>query len=80
MQVKKQQLELDMEQLTGSKPGKEYVKAVYCHPAYLTYTQNTSWEMPGWMKQKLESTLPGDIAITSDTQMTPPLGQKAKKN
>ena len=58
MQVKKQQLELDMEQQIGSKSGKEYVKAVYCHPAYLTYMQNTSWEMPGWMKLKLESRFP----------------------
>ena len=54
MQVKKQQLELDMEQKTGSKAGKEYFKAVYCHPAYITYMQSTSWEMPGWMKHKLE--------------------------
>ena len=61
MQVKKQQLELDMEQRTGSKSEKEYVKAVYCHPDYLTYMQNTSWEMPGWMKHKLESRLPGEI-------------------
>ena len=53
--VKKQQLKLDMEQQTGSKSGKEYVKAVYCHPAYLTYMQNISCEMPGWMKHKLES-------------------------
>ena len=60
MQVKKQQLELDMEQQTGSKSGKEYVKAVYCHPAYLTYTQSTSWETLGWMKHNLESRLPGD--------------------
>ena len=58
MQVKKQQLEVDMEQQTGSKLGKEYVKAVYCHPVYLTYMQSTSWEMLGWMKQKLESRLP----------------------
>ena len=58
--------------------GKEYVKAIYCHPAYLTYVQNTSCEMPGWMKQKLESRLPGEISITSDTQMTPPEWQKAK--
>ena len=57
MQVKKQQSELDMEQQTGSKSGKEYVKAVYCHPAYLTYMQSTSWEMLGWMKHKLESRL-----------------------
>ena len=60
MQVKKQQLELDMEQQTGSKSGKEYVKAVYCHPAYLTYMQSTSWEMLGWMKHKLESRFPGE--------------------
>ena len=69
-----------MEQWTGSKLGKEYVKAVYCHPAYLTYMQSTSCEMPGWMKHKLESTLPGEISITSDTQMPPPSCQKAKKN
>ena len=80
MQFKKQQLELDMEQQTGSKLGKEYVKAVYCHPAYLTYMQSTSCEMPGWMKQKLESRLPGETSITSDMQMTPPLWQKAKRN
>ena len=61
MQVKKQQLELDMEQPTGSKSGKEYIKAVYCHPAYLNYTQSTSWETLGWMKHKLESRLPGEI-------------------
>ena len=73
MQVKKQQLELDMEQQTGSKLGKEYVKSVYCHPAYLTYMQSTSWEMLGWMKHKLESRLPGEISVTSDMQMTPPL-------
>ena len=71
MQVKKQQLELDMEQQTGSKLGKEYVKAVYCHPAYLTYTQSTSCEMLGWIKYKLESKLPGKISVTSDTQMIP---------
>ena len=59
MQVRKQQLEPDMEQQTGSKSGKEYVKAVYCDPAYLTYMQSTSWEMPGWMKHKLESRLLG---------------------
>jgi len=57
MLVKKQQLELDMEHKTGSKLGKEYVKAVYCHPAYLMYMQSTSWEMPGSMKHKLESRL-----------------------
>ena len=73
MQVKKQQLEPDMEQQTGSKLGKEYVKAVYCHPAYLTSMQSTSCEMPGWMNNKLESRLLGEISITSDMQMTPPL-------
>ena len=78
MQVRKQQLELDMEQQTGSKLGKEYVKAIYCHPAYLTYMQSTSWEMPGWIKHKVESRLPGEISITSDMQMTPPLWHKAK--
>ena len=80
MQVKKQQLEPDMEQQTGSKSGKEYVKAVYCHSAYLTDMQSTSWEMLGWMKHKLESRLPGEISITSDMQMTPPWWQKAKGN
>ena len=65
MQVKKQQSESDMEQQTGSKLGKEYVKAVYCHPAYLTYMQSTSCEMAGWMKHKLESRLPGEISIIS---------------
>ena len=79
-QVKKQQLKLDMEQRTGSKLGKEYIKAVYCHPAYLTCIQSTSWEMLGWGKHKLESRLLGEISITSDMQMTPPLWQKAKKN
>ena len=73
MQAKKQQLELDIEQQAGSKSGKEYVKAVYCHPAYLTYGQSTLCEMPGWMKHNLESRLPGEISITSDMQMTPPL-------
>ena len=76
MQVKKQQLELDMEQQTDSKSGKEYVKAVYCHPAYLTSMHSTSCEMLGWMKHKLESRLPGEISITSDKQMTPPYGRK----
>ena len=61
MQVKKQKFECDMEQWTGSKLGKEYVKAVYCHPAYLTYMQSTSGKIPGWMKHKLESGLPGEI-------------------
>ena len=76
MQVRKQQLELDMEQQTGSKLGKEYVKAVYCHPAYLTYMQSTSCEMPGWMKDKLDSRFIGEISINLDMQMTPPLWQK----
>ena len=80
MQVKKQQLELDMKQQTGSKSGKEYVKAVYCHPAYLTYMQSTSREMPGWMKHKLESRLLGEISVTSDMQMTPSLWQEVKRN
>ena len=80
IQVKKQQLELDMEQQTDFKLGKEYIKAVYCHPAYLTYMQSISCEMLGWMRHKLESRLPGEISITSDMQMTPPLWQKAKKN
>ena len=79
MQVKKQQLEPDMEQQTSSKLGKEYVKAEYCHPAYLTYMQSTSCEMLGWIKHRLESRLPGEITITSDMQITPPLWQKAKK-
>ena len=69
-----------MKQQTGSKQEKEYVKAVYCHPAYLTYMQSTSCEMPGWMKHKRESRLLGEISITSDMQMTPPLWQKEKKN
>ena len=60
--------------------GKGYVKAAYCHPAYLTYMQNTSYKMLGWMKHKLESRLPGEISITSDMQMTPPLWQKVKRN
>ena len=78
MHIKKQQLELDMEQQTGSKSWKEYVKAVYCHPAYLIYMQNISWEMLDWMQHKLESRLPGEISITSDIQMTQPLWQKVK--
>ena len=80
MQVRKQQLELDMEQQIGSKLGKEYVKAVYCHPAYLIYMQSISCEMLGWVKHKLESRLLGEISITSDTQMIPLLWQKVKKN
>ena len=73
MQVKKQQLELDMEQQIGSKSGKEYVKAVYCQ----SYMQSVSCKMLGWKKHKLESRLPGEISITSDIQMIPPLWQKA---
>ena len=80
MQVRKQQLELDMEQQTGSKLGKVYVKAVYCHPAYWTYMQSTSWETLGWREHKLASRWLGEIPITSDMQMTPPLWQKVKKN
>ena len=79
MQIRKQQLELDMKQ-TGSNSGKRYVKAVYCHPTYLTYMHSTSYEMPDWMKHKLESRSPGETAITSDMQMTPPLWQKVKRN
>ena len=80
MQAKEQQLELDMEQQTGSKLGKEYVKAAYCHPAYLTYMQSTSCEMLAWMKHKLESRVPGKISVTSHMQMTLPLWQKVRKN
>ena len=80
MKVKKQQLELDMEQQTGSKLGIEYIKAVYCHPACLTYMQSTSCEMLDWMKHNLGSRLLGEILVTSDTQMTPPLWQKVKRN
>ena len=71
MQDKKQQLEMDMKQQTGSKLGKEYIKAVNCHPDYLTYMQSTSREMPGWMNYKLESRLLGEIVTTSETQMIP---------
>ena len=80
MQVKKQQLELDVEQKTGSKSGKEYIKTVHCHPAYLTSMQGISCDMLGWMKHRLESRFLEEISITSDMQMTPPLWQKAKKN
>ena len=73
-------VEPDMEQRTNCKLGKDYVKAVYCHPDYLTSIQSTSCEMPGWMKHKLESRLPGETSIASDMQMTPPLWQKAKRN
>ena len=80
MHVKKQQLELDLEEQTGSKSGKEYIKAIYCHPAYLTSMKNASCEMPGWMKHKLESRLWGEISISSDMQMIPPLWQKVERN
>ena len=80
MQVRKQQLELDLEQWTDSKLGKEYIKTVCCHPAYVTYMQSTSWDKMGWMKHKLESRFAGEISITSDTQMTRCFWQKAKKN
>ena len=78
MQVKKQQLEPDLEKQTGSNLGKEYVKAVN-NPGYLTYVQSTSWETLGWMKHKLESRFLGEISISSDMQMTPPLWQKVKR-
>ena len=77
MQVRKQQLELDMEQ-TDSKLEKEYVKTVYCHPTYLTYMQSKSCEMPGWMKHKLESMLLEEISVTSEMQMTPPYDRKQR--
>ena len=80
MQIKKEQLELDMEQQTGSRLGKEYIKALYCHSAYLTYMQSTPWKMLGWMKYKVESRFPGEISIISDKQMTQPLWQKVKKH
>ena len=80
MQVRRQQLQLDMEQQTDFKKGKEYAEAVYCHPAYVTYMQSTSGETLCWMKQKLKSVLPGEMSTTSDMQMTPPLWQKVEKN
>ena len=79
MQAKKQQLESDIEQWTGSKLGKEYVNAVHCYPVYLTYMQSTSCEMPGWMKHKLESRLLEKISIVSDKWMTPPFWQAESK-
>ena len=80
MQVKKQQLELDAEQQTGSKLGKEYIKVVYCHPAYLTHMQSTSGKMPGWIITSWIQDCQEKISITSDMQMTPPLWQKEKRN
>ena len=80
MQVKKQQLEPDMEQQTDSKLGKKYMKAIYCHPVYLTSMQNTSCEMLDWMNHKLESKFPGEIATTPDMQMIPLEWQKVKMN
>ena len=80
MQDKKQQLKLYMEQWTASKLGTMYVKAAYCHPAYLNYIQSISWEIPGWMNHKLESRFLGEMPIISYMQMTPHLWQKAKKN
>ena len=80
MQVKKQQLEPDIEKLAASKFGNEFVQAVYCHLAYLSYMQSTLCEMPGWMKHKLKSRLPGEISITSDMQVTPPYGRKQRRN
>ena len=78
MQVRKQQVELDMAKQAGFSLEKEYIKTVYCYPEYLTYIQSTSCEMLGWMKHKLESRLLGEILITSDMQMIPPLWQKVK--
>ena len=80
MQTKKEELEMDMEQWTGSKLGKEYIKAIYSHPAYLTYVQSTSWEILGWKKHKLEPRLMGEISIISDMQMIPLHWHKAKSN
>ena len=80
MLIKKQQFELDMEQESGSQLAKEYVKAVYHHPGYLSYMKSTSCEMPGWMKHKLESRLSEEISIISDMQVTPPLWEKAKRS
>ena len=80
MQIEKQQSELDMKQQIGSKSGKEYVKVIYCHPAYLIYMQSISWETWDWKKHKLESRWPGEISITSDMQITPLLRQKLKRN
>ena len=79
MQVKKQQTELDMEPQTGSKLGKEYVKAIYCHPAYFTYMPSTSCKMPGWIKHELKLRLLGEMSITSDMRMMAPLWQKVKR-
>ena len=79
MQVKKQQVELDMKKWAASKLGKEYVKVGYCHPAFLNYMQSASCKISGWMKHKLESRFPGEIWITSYMQMTPPLWQKVKR-
>ena len=79
MQVKKQQLEPNVEQQTGYKLGKECIKAIYCHPTYLTSMQSTSCEVPGWMKHKVESILQGEIPTISDMQMTPPLQQKVEE-
>ena len=80
IQVKKRQLELDMQPGTGSKLGKDYIKAVYCHPVYLAYMQSTWCKILCWMKHKRELRLPGEISITSDMQMTPPLWQKVKRS
>ena len=80
MHVKKQQLELDMEQQTGSKFRKEYIKAVCCHAAYVNSMQSTSWEILAWMKLKMESRFLGEMPITSGMQMMPPLWQEVKRN
>ena len=79
MQVKKQLLELDVEQQTHSKSGKKYIKGAYCHPAYLTYMLSTSCEMPGWIKHKLESRMAPEISTSSDMQMAPLLWEKAEE-
>ena len=80
MQVKKEQLERDMKQWAGSRLGEEYIKTVYCHYAYLTYMQSTSWETLDWMKDKVESRLPGETSTTSDMQMTPSLHKEERKS
>ena len=80
MQVKNEQLELDMEQRAGSKLGNEYIKAVFCHPAYLISMQSTLCKIPGWMNHKVESRLPGEISTASDMQMIPVKWQKVKRN
>ena len=79
MQVKKKQLEPDLEQWTSSKLGKKYIRVIYCHPVYLTYMQSLSYRISGWMKHKLKSRLLGEISVTSDMQMTPSLWQEQEE-